>query len=253
MTGDASENTVPIDNTLRQFISNNDMLEIMSSLIDGPDSEFANIMIPRERDFRGVENMIMMPPPIRNSLIRFITEGNRSVNNTLARSLLENSGIKKVLSEKGLDDLKKVKYKSETYKNTRCPILYVDFKEGDEVTVLPCKHCFDSEAILHWLKEEKAECPVCRLTLDSKEKSQNLNQENQENQENEEDIENIEHLQNREALVNSIRRVNTLPINLEESREFFREQLRLNHPMWPEEEDLEDLQQAILLSLEDNN
>ena len=62
MTGDASENTVPIDNTLRQFISNNDMLEIMSSLIDGP--EFSNIMIPRERDFRGVENMIMMPPPI---------------------------------------------------------------------------------------------------------------------------------------------------------------------------------------------
>ena len=42
-----------------------------------------------------------------------------------------------------------------------------EFKNGDVVAKLPCKHMFDKTAILKWLKEEKAECPICRAKLKS--------------------------------------------------------------------------------------
>ena len=58
--------------------------------------------------------------------------------------------------------------------------------------------------------------------------------------------------ENRQTLINSIRRVNIPPIDITQSRDFFREQIRLNHPSWPDEEDMEDLQQAILMSLSNN-
>ena len=35
--------------------------------------------------------------------------------------------------------------------------------------MLPCKHCFNLEAIKKWLNERKAECPVCREQFSSKE------------------------------------------------------------------------------------
>ena len=253
MNRDASENIVPnprdvlrhintdslntIENTVRQIVSNNDMMELIASLIDTSE-------IPPEDDFRDVENMILMPQPIRNSLLRYMQEGNDTITNTLRRSLFESSGVKKILSEKGFKTLKKEKY-NKKHKNNECPILRVKFQEDDDITVLPCEHCFDCEAILRWLKEEKAECPVCRYMLDSEEKSRISEEENRENQEI------TVQLRNRENLINSIQRVNTSPIDLTRSREFFREQIRLNHPMWPNEEDMDDLQQAILMSLTD--
>lgn len=38
-----------------------------------------------------------------------------------------------------------------------------------QVIKLHCNHCFTPVAIKKWLKEVKAECPVCRYSLDSKE------------------------------------------------------------------------------------
>tara|TARA_B100000902_G_C27290477_1_gene906833 strand:- start:1266 stop:2036 length:771 start_codon:yes stop_codon:yes gene_type:complete len=256
MSRDASENIVPntrdvlrhlnidslnnIENTVRQIVSNNDMVDLITSLIDTNEIPY---IVPPERSFRDIENMILMPTPIRNSLLRFMEEGNNVLTNTLRRTLFENSGIKKVLSEKGLKTLKKEKYNNEIHKNNECPILRRKFEEGEEITVLPCDHCFQSEAILRWLKEEKAECPVCRYILDSEEKSRINEEENEEI---------IDHLQNRQTLINSIRRVNISPIDITQSRDFFREQIRLNHPMWPNEEEMNDIQQAILMSLSDN-
>jgi len=38
------------------------------------------------------------------------------------------------------------------------------------ISKLPCNHLFNTDAILKWLKEEKAECPICRFKLESIEK-----------------------------------------------------------------------------------
>jgi len=53
--------------------------------------------------------------------------------------------------------------------NGACGIWQVDFEEGDDIIILPCNHAFNAEAITKWLKEEKAECPICRFSFKSKE------------------------------------------------------------------------------------
>lgn len=85
---------------------------------------------------------------------------------TLVNNLEQPAKFKKILSDEGRKSLTVIRYvKSEaTYHS--CPILCVDFEENDEITCLPCNHCFNSGAIEKWLTEEKSECPICRLELD---------------------------------------------------------------------------------------
>ena len=114
-------------------------------------------------------------------LARFIHEGvflgleSEILENVLEESLLneEVKNNKHVLSEKGEKDLKKEKYSSKLGKNASCPIEQTEFKEGDEVIKLPCEHLYKEEGIRKWLKEEKAECPICRYKLDSVVKDNN--------------------------------------------------------------------------------
>lgn len=73
---------------------------------------------------------------------------------------------KNIISDEGKKKLKTVKYEKDLC-NPSCPIYYVDFEIGQEVTILPCNHGFCSEAINQWLSNEKAECPVCRMEFDS--------------------------------------------------------------------------------------
>ena len=78
------------------------------------------------------------------------------------------SPVKKVLSDKGKESLKRVRYKKSEASYHSCPILCTEFEDDEEITVLPCNHCFNSTAIEKWLTEEKSECPVCRTELDYK-------------------------------------------------------------------------------------
>ena len=84
-------------------------------------------------------------------------------------SLNEGNRYKQVLSENGEKTLQTTQFSSKSALNTECPIFCTDFEEGQTVTKLPCNHCFVPEAIERWLRDEKAECPVCREKLPSKE------------------------------------------------------------------------------------
>ena len=84
---------------------------------------------------------------------------------------------KKVLSSEGEKSLKKIKYDKIKVEYDKCPILQCDFEPGEEITQLPCKHCFNTVAIERWLKEEKSECPVCRHQLEHMEKKINIDDE----------------------------------------------------------------------------
>ena len=75
--------------------------------------------------------------------------------------------VKKVLSDKGKESLKRVLQEIEASYHSG-PILCTEFEDDEEITVLPCNHCFNSTAIEKWLTEEKSECPVCRTELDYK-------------------------------------------------------------------------------------
>ena len=80
-------------------------------------------------------------------------------------SFLEKPVYKTVLTKEGEEKLKKIKFKDSEKKNLSCPILFIDFDEEEEIVELECNHCFNEDAIKKWLKEEKAECPVCRYQL----------------------------------------------------------------------------------------
>ena len=119
-----------------------------------------------------LENMILVPLASQGLLQMLGGTGSGShsaMSEALAASFNMKPRYKKVLSDEGEGLLEKVLYDPSVHQNDRCPILHIDFEEGDEVTQLPCKHCFESDAIKRWLKDEKAECPVCRLELKSKE------------------------------------------------------------------------------------
>ena len=45
-----------------------------------------------------------------------------------------------------------------------CSITYEDFKNGDFVMCLPCKHFFDPNAITNWLTNHDT-CPLCRVKI----------------------------------------------------------------------------------------
>ena len=79
--------------------------------------------------------------------------------------------IKYVLSVDGEQKIETVEFDPEIYPDINCcPITIKEFKKGDMISKLPCNHLFNTDAILKWLKEEKAECPICRFKLESIEK-----------------------------------------------------------------------------------
>ena len=103
---------------------------------------------------------------------------NTSTNtNILNTSLTERTPVKNVITDEVKDSLQPIKFKDIINKenNTSCAITQDEFNDEDIVIQLPCSHCFNNDAILHWLTEESCECPVCRYKLESKEKISLLN------------------------------------------------------------------------------
>ena len=69
-----------------------------------------------------------------------------------------------ISTEEILKDSKYITYNSDIIKENQCPISLEDFKEGDSLIELPCKHLFNETNIKSWVKE-KQNCPVCRHNL----------------------------------------------------------------------------------------
>ena len=94
---------------------------------------------------------------------------NNGLNRILTQSLMEKTPYKKILSKKGCEQLKIIKYSKDIFDQHSCCIIFEDFNEGQDVIQLPCDHIFDCEGIKTWLKEESSKCPVCRFELDFEE------------------------------------------------------------------------------------
>jgi hypothetical protein len=120
--------------------------------------------------------------------------GDADVASILARSLYDLHPVKKVITEEGQHTIVDKKFTASMVEDLKingvCGIWLEDFAEGDDIKILPCNHAFKSEAIMKWLQKEKAECPVCRFSFQSKEVNENqaLNLEDDE-EDDEEDAE----------------------------------------------------------------
>ena len=103
----------------------------------------------------------------RNSF--FPIRNNVNLTSLINQTLYQKNNYKKVISEKGLAELKIVTFKQKEFDTKECAITQEEFKENEKITQLPCKHIFSTDAIETWLKEESHKCPVCRYELDFKE------------------------------------------------------------------------------------
>jgi hypothetical protein len=91
-------------------------------------------------------------------------------NQILNSSLNHKCSYKYILSEEGESQLKTITFTKELKEiNNCCPIMSSEFEENQNIISLPCNHYFEPDAINKWVKEEKAECPVCRFKLHAKE------------------------------------------------------------------------------------
>ena len=122
--------------------------------------------------------MLILYPSIETNNIQdnntqSLTDDDTIYNQLLNSSLYDKFTYKYLLSEEGESQLKTIKFTKDTKElgliNNSCPITSLEFEENQNIISLPCNHYFDSDAINKWLKEEKAECPVCRFKLHSKE------------------------------------------------------------------------------------
>jgi len=95
------------------------------------------------------------------------------VASILANSLYDRRPVKTVVDEKGMAELSEKIFTAQLAEelkiNTVCGIWQDDFEEGERIKILPCNHAFKVDAIDKWLTTEKAECPICRFSLSSKE------------------------------------------------------------------------------------
>ena len=109
------------------------------------------------------------------------TNGNSNVLTSVIQRSFETDKdtFKHIISVEGKKILKGVLYSSLDTEETNCPIIQELFTEDTMVIELPCKHVFCEEAIMHWLENESASCPICRTKLPSIEKRIDNEQINQ--------------------------------------------------------------------------
>lgn len=201
-----------ITSSLNDLSSNNsgflnyNSSNIESIILDLLDSYENNLINNTRRDIsratQNISSSILTPPPPppppiprlqrRNNTLSFMTSslgntygnifsssGTNTFNDVLNNSLNDPTQdvYKNVLSEEGEKTIKFLKYNKEEYKEQpTCMISLSDFKENEDIAVLPCGHIFQKTNILNWLKNEDSRCPVCRMQLPSKEEKKNISE-----------------------------------------------------------------------------
>lgn len=172
---DASDNNL-LDN-LEEPVVNilNSYMNPVSNTLDSSGATLSNFL--QRRTLPVGQNYIYENSNLDSEYMSFLNSllgagGNSRFNNILNSSLndTDEKKYKNVISEEAKDCIKIKEYtKTEYIDQLCCPMTLNDFKEGDTVAELSCKHIFEKNAIFKWLEKEDNRCPVCREELPSKE------------------------------------------------------------------------------------
>ena len=152
--------------------SNETTSNIINNTSDTSSNE-TNLDTERDLYFRFLEDILQLPPLTG---LRSGYSNQNNIRDLLRQTLVSDKNpIKQVLSDEGEKCIKYINFDSQIHSDiTCCPITMKEFKDGDIIAQLPCGHTFDKDAVLKWLKEEKAECPICRAKLKSQEKKEDV-------------------------------------------------------------------------------
>jgi hypothetical protein len=149
------------------------MADFLSNMSDISNNQ--NNFVQLLADYINISNRNFESFPLSNNYMLSQPTNYSSFNTILNSSLLQKPSYKKILSNKGESQLKKVIYDDKKYETKECIISMNEFKNGDEIIQLPCKHIFHKKPIETWLKEESSKCPICRFELDFEEVKNNDN------------------------------------------------------------------------------
>ena len=117
-----------------------------------------------------LENLFMNPIVNTSPDLLSASNGPGYLQRLLRETLAQQNNYKNIISDEGKKSVLNETYTSDKYTDQKCcPISQIDFKEGDDISKLPCGHIFNPGLISKWLENENATCPVCRFKLDSKE------------------------------------------------------------------------------------
>lgn len=96
-----------------------------------------------------------------------------NVDNMTYEELLElEEKIGKVsngLTEDEIKQLKQEKFIKYKYLEEKCIVCQYDFKELENIVVLPCKHCFHFPCIKPWISNQH-HCPLCKKNIRNEDK-----------------------------------------------------------------------------------
>lgn len=79
----------------------------------------------------------------------------------LERSLYDKPAFKQVIAPMAKEMFSPITF-DNTIEQKECPIDMDEFQQGEELLRLPCSHLFRKSAILNWLENQNAQCPICR-------------------------------------------------------------------------------------------
>ena len=207
---------MPVHNNVNiNVLTNNEALELES--LESLDFETLSYTLFEEL----INIPVVYTSNNNNNNNHFYLDLDIDINNEIERiinsSLNDNSVYKQVIADDELNKLIKNKQKysniiSNKPVNNICPIMQIEFEDQQDIIKLECNHCFDADAIIYWLKEEKAECPVCRFKFKSKEikienHENNNNNINNNNNNNNNNNDLIDLQRTRESLINSLSRL----------------------------------------------
>jgi len=89
----------------------------------------------------------------------------RNINqDILERSLYDQPAFKNVIAPIAKELFSYLTF-DDSLEQKECPIDMEKFQEGEELLRLPCNHLFRKTAILNWLENQNAQCPICRYQL----------------------------------------------------------------------------------------
>ena len=160
----------PIGRRYYRRITHNSIINTQSWLQDGSGSFVSANTPPSPPTTSPPPLLAVFPQPMFTT--QTFTNNNTAtwnLSSVMEQSFQDKPRYKQVISDEGEEQIKYKKYTKEDDINAICAITREEFSIGDKIAILPCDHVFCKEAINKWLQTKKAECPICRFKLASKE------------------------------------------------------------------------------------
>jgi len=82
--------------------------------------------------------------------------------NSLNTQLINQESVIVCLTDEEFNNLNKDSWSSEKYKYNDCTVCGDNFKDEQDIIILPCEHIYHNECIEPWLCKNSNKCPVCR-------------------------------------------------------------------------------------------